>query len=92
MMITFRCDSSVNVTYLGDVAVQLLQLMGHSGTVPGALLSTEVASTRRKLQKAVDEARSHPKNSPQVSLVNRALPLLALLESAEQNNCNVLWD
>ncbi len=92
MLVTFRCDSSVNVTYFGDIAVQLLKLMGHTGTVPSALLADDVALSRQNLQKAVDQARAHPEDSPKVSLVNRALPLLALLESAEKNHCNVLWD
>ena len=91
MLVTFSCAGSVNVTYFGEVAVQLLKLMGHSGTVPSALLAVEVASARHNLQQSVDQARVEAQHSTKVSLVNRALPLLALLESAERNNCDVLW-
>ena len=35
-----RFDSDVGgFTMFGDVAVRLLKMMGHSGTVPGALLA-----------------------------------------------------
>ena len=91
MLVTFSCDSYVNVILFGDIAVQLLKLMGHTGTVPSALLAQDVSRARQNLQKAVDEARNHPTDTPEVSLVNRALPLLALLDSAEINRCNVMW-
>lgn len=91
MLVTFSCDFYVNVILFGDIAVSLLKLMGHSGTVPGALLANDVAPARQNLQKAVDKARAYPTDTPEVSLVNRALPLLALLESAEINQCNVMW-
>ena len=43
-MITFRCDAYENISYFNDVAKSLLSLMGHSGTVPGALKAAEVCS------------------------------------------------
>ena len=39
MLVTFSCPAYADITMFGDVAVRLLQLMGHSGTVPGALLA-----------------------------------------------------
>jgi hypothetical protein len=38
MLVTFTCKAYADITLFGNVAVSLLRLMGHSGTVPGALL------------------------------------------------------
>ena len=34
MLVTFSCPAYANIMMFGDVAVRLLELMGHSGTVP----------------------------------------------------------
>jgi Domain of unknown function (DUF1840) len=44
MLVTFRRKVSGEITMFGDVAVTLLKLMGHSGTVPGALLADQIPS------------------------------------------------
>ena len=38
MIVTFRSKAHADIMMFGDIAVNLLKLMGHSGTVPGALL------------------------------------------------------
>lgn len=35
MLITFRCRSYANVTMFGDIALEMIKMMGHSGTVRG---------------------------------------------------------
>jgi hypothetical protein len=42
MLITFQTKAYANITMFGDVAIALLKLMGHSGTVPGALMADDV--------------------------------------------------
>ena len=42
MLVTFTCKAYADITMFGNVAASLLRLMGHSGTVPGALLAHEV--------------------------------------------------
>jgi len=37
MLVTFSCKVCPNITMFGDVAVRMLRLIGHSGTVPSAL-------------------------------------------------------
>ena len=39
MLVTFTTSAYANITMFGDVALHLLKLMGHSATVPGALLA-----------------------------------------------------
>ncbi|NMS31594.1 DUF1840 family protein, partial [Vibrio parahaemolyticus] len=42
MLITFRCRSHSNVTMFGDIALDMLKMMGHSGTVPGSISAQDV--------------------------------------------------
>jgi len=83
----------------GDVAIRLLKLMGHSGTVPGALLAEDVQPALERLQAGVkvassgsDEPAEEEDGEPIVSLPHRALPLIELLTAAAKANRNVMWD
>ena len=59
MIVTFRSDAYADIMMFGDIAIQLLKLMGHSGTVPGALLAEDVPEALASLKKAIadDKAR-----------------------------------
>jgi hypothetical protein len=101
MLVTFSCPACANITMFGDVAVHLLQLMGHSGTVPGALLAEEVPAALERLEAAVAAHKQLPEpedsgrdedDEPPVSLSHRALPLIDLLKTAVEDECNVMWD
>ncbi|CAM2883194.1 DUF1840 domain-containing protein [Legionella worsleiensis] len=100
MFITFRCDAYEDITYFNDVAKRLLTLMGHSGTVPGALTSGEVSEALRNLQQGlgIEQSKSNSRrqdddedHEPEIGLAKRAVPLLSLLKAAEKNNVAVLW-
>ena len=43
MLVTFSSPVSADITMFGDVALRLIKLMGHSGTIPGALAAEDVA-------------------------------------------------
>lgn len=53
MIVTFRSKAHADIIMFGDIAVNLLKLMGHSGTVPGALLAEDVPAALDRLRKAV---------------------------------------
>ncbi len=101
MLVTFRTDAWGNITMFGDVAVALLKMMGHSGTVPSAMLARDVpaAMTRLREQLAAGayEELDQPSDSdddedqPPVSLRTRAQPLLEMLAAAAEQDCDVLW-
>ena len=55
MLITFKTKSYADITMFGDVALKLIKIMGHSGTVPGALGADEVADALERLRKAAAE-------------------------------------
>jgi hypothetical protein len=97
-----RFDSSVGTfTMFGDVAVQLLKMMGHSGTVPSALLAAEIPGALVRLKSAVAAAPEPPDEpvdddgkpeQPKVTLRQRAFPLIDLLERSAKAGADVLWD
>ena len=100
MLVTFSCPAYADITMFGDVAVRLLKMMGHSGTVPSALLAEDVPAALVRLEAAIEaEKRSSNPNEqledddeePRVSLPHRALPLIGLLKAAEKAQCDVMW-
>ncbi|MGH8761675.1 MAG: DUF1840 domain-containing protein [Nitrosospira sp.] len=103
MLITFKCDAYADITMFGDVAQRLLKMMGHSGTVPSAILAEDVPAALDRLKRAIAVEKSVATPEPSgnrpdegmddqaVSLAYRALPLIELLDAAAKANCNVMW-
>ena len=50
MLVTVTTDAYSDITMFGNVAVRLLRLMGHSGTVPGALRAEDVPAALQRLE------------------------------------------
>ncbi|HCH3497021.1 TPA: DUF1840 domain-containing protein [Vibrio parahaemolyticus] len=106
MLITFRCRSYANVTMFGDIALQMIKMMGHSGTVPGSISAQDVPDALSKLTSALSAKNAAEENrptdvdvdeeeeqaEPAVSLGRRAFPLIELLKSAIKEECEVMWD
>lgn len=84
-----------------EIAVQLLRAMGHSGTVPGAMLAADIPGALARLKTMVDKSPSTPgkpavkdgdEDGPApVSLRQRAYPLVDLLTRAAEKGKEVLW-
>lgn len=99
VLVTFSCDAYENITMFGDVAQHLLKMMGHSGTVPSAILAEDVPEALQRLQTAINKtsgnisARNEEDSDGNVpvSLKNRALPLIELLKAAVSAKCIVMW-
>ena len=100
MVVTFKSKSSPDVTMHGDIAVQLIQMSGHSGDVPGAILGTDAAAALKSLQQALQQTADQPAQKPAdneerdapISLQNRAGPLLQMLEKASNNDDDIIWN
>lgn len=98
MLVTFSCRVYADITMFGDIAVRLLRLMGHSGTIPGALLAQDIAPALARLEAGVAAAGQSPApeededGEPPVPLAHRALPLIELLRAAAKAKVNVMWD
>lgn len=96
-----KFDSDVgSLTMFGDIAVQLLKLMGHTGTVPSALLAEDIPEALARLKRALEGKEAptgaaareqNDRNEVPVSLRQRAHPLIELLERAAREDCEVVW-
>lgn len=98
MLIRFDTKSAT-ITMFGDVGKQLLRLMGQSGSVPGAILAADIPAAVEKLKRGVSAEGAQPKpdsgpdeGEPDVSLKQRAHPLIELLERAGQRGDDVVWE
>ncbi|MGF1723536.1 DUF1840 domain-containing protein [Photobacterium nomapromontoriensis] len=55
MLVTFKCKACGNVMMFGDVAKQMLRMMGHSENVPGAIEPEDIAEALEKLTLATEQ-------------------------------------
>ena len=101
MLVTFTTDAYGSITMFGDVGLSMLKMMGHSATVPGAILAADVPVALSKLTAAIDAAKTQPPvtdkdaeeaEEADVSLANRALPLIELLATAVKEKSDVMWE
>ena len=109
MLVTFHSPAAGDVVMFGDIAVQLIQLMGQSGKVPGALQPEDLPQAIRLLKTAVEDHSSsdtdvnsinesenndeiEDNDELRVSLRNRSFPLIQLLEAAEREEVQVVWE
>jgi len=104
MLVTFQTKAFADITMFGDVAIKLLGMMGHSGTVPSALSAPDVAPALAQLKEALaahkvanpddeavgDEFQGDPIERP-VGLAQRAFPLIELLTAAAADEETVMW-
>jgi hypothetical protein len=99
MLVNF--DSKVgSFTMFGEPAVKLLKMMGHSGTVPSAILAKDIPAALDRLKAALaaspgsspaEEHADEKDKEPKVSLEQRAFPLIDLLTRAAARGCDVMW-
>jgi uncharacterized protein DUF1840 len=95
-----RFDSKAGtITMFGDVARQLLRLMGQSGAVPGALLAQDIPPAVERLRQGIagQPEKTAPRDTkdegePPVNVRQRAFPLIELLERAAKQNADVIWE
>lgn len=98
MLVIFSCPAYANITMFGEVAVRLLKLMGHRGSVPGALRADDVPAALARLQATLDaegqpaqeETVQEEDEEPAVSLAHRAGPLIEMLKAAVSDQCYVM--
>ncbi|WP_158972480.1 DUF1840 domain-containing protein [Paraglaciecola sp. L3A3] len=100
MLVIFSSPASANITMFGDVAVQLLKMLGHSGTVPSAIRAEDIPAALASLEAALGVAQQQPEadestddneDAPLVSLHKRALPLIDMLKAAAKDENSVQW-
>jgi len=99
MLVTFRSPAAASVTMFGQNALQLLQMMGHSGKVPGAFYAEDLPARLKDLQQKLRDMDMEltnvlpdPAAEPKVSLKTRALPLIELMQKAIAKKQPVSWE
>ena len=103
MLIKFKTTAPYpEITMFGEVGLKLIKLMGRRGTVPSAIGPEDIPEALQSLRKGVAEADAALEDQPpheeeegeerRVSLHNRAVPLIEMLEAAERDGVAVLWE
>ena len=98
-----RFDSKVGTFSMFEKdARAMIKLMGHSDTIPGAVLGADIEKTLQTFQTALAEAAQQEKQQAQppkldteeetVSVNRRAWPLLELLKKAAKQQETLMWD
>lgn len=101
MLVIFTSPASYDITMFGDVAKDLIRMMGHSGSIPGAIASEDIPQALENLRtgiKTADAEAPEPAGNSDdgeeedaVSMSHRAYPLIEMLESAVNNNSGIRW-
>ncbi len=99
MLVTFKTSAYANITMFGDVALEMLKLMGFGSHVPGAINAEDVPAALANLKaglaampEQVEPAGEADEDQPAVSLHTRAVPLIELLQAAVDDETYVRWD
>jgi uncharacterized protein DUF1840 len=105
VLVTFHSKAWSSITMFGDVAVTLLKMAGHSGTVPSALPAADIPSALARLKQELAAAGPEVERKQSVrpgaedadtplpvGLRSRAYPLIQLLSAAAQQGCDVMWE
>lgn len=98
MLVTFQSDAYGDVMMFGDVARQMLEIIGKDSAERGVVTVEELPAAISKLRAAIG-ADTRPvrqtavidEEEASISITQRALPLLALFEHSLKDEVPVLW-
>jgi len=106
-MIVKFSTSFGRVTMHGAAAVALLKGMGHSGTVPGAILAADLPDALALLQRMLETSgdttgvpplppaqseEEEREREPVITLKTRAVPLLDMIRTAIARKSDLMWE
>jgi hypothetical protein len=98
MPITFTTKSYADITMLNDVGEVMLEMMSFGNLIPGAIVAKDVHQALTNLQKnlvdeydEIDQDKEEDEDQPSIALSTRAMPLIELLKSANDNDNDVSW-
>ena len=95
------------LTMHGEAAVTLLRAMGHTGTVPGAILTADLPDALARLEHTLEATGHSPspalppppeddeeerEREPVVTLRKRAVPLLDMMRTAIARDSDLMWE
>lgn len=70
MLVTFTTKDYADITMFGEIALSLLKMMGHSGSVPGAILAEDVPVSLSRLTAAIEAEKKpqHPESKDDIEV------------------------
>jgi hypothetical protein len=96
------------LTMHGEAAIALLRAMGHTGTVPGAILAADLPDALARLERVIeiagdsnptpappradDDDEDERDREPVITLRKRALPLIDMLRTAIARDSDLMWE
>lgn len=95
------------LTMHGDAALALLRAMGHTGTVPGAILAADLPEALTRLERVIEASGDsgpapnppadegdddETEREPVITLRKRALPLQDMLRTAIARDSDLMWE
>ena len=106
MLVRFRSTETESITMFGDVALQLIRMLGASGAVPGAIYAENIPAAVQRLRQQLaletqsgsapsgdtTEDEEQEDREPPIALRARAQPLIEILERAAAANAPVMWE
>ena len=105
MLVRFSSIKTESITMFGDIAIDLIKILGASGNLPGAIGAADIpAAIERLLQHLqstsaqiiepaiIERILDDSDHEPQVTLSTRAGPLLDLLKRAAAEKVPVMWE
>ena len=99
MLVTFKTSAYANITMLGDVGREMLEMMAFGSSVPGAINAEDVPTALENLKQALaklpvqaEPAGDADDDQPAVGMHTRAVPLLELLQAAVADETYVSWE
>lgn len=102
MLVTFRARDVADIMMFGDVAQRMLEIMGKEAGAQGIVTVEQLPEALARLKQAVEADRARGRAEPTreekeegakvtVSLAQRAVPLIELLERALKHAVPVTW-
>lgn len=102
MIVTFKSPAAGDVIMFGDAAHRLLEIMGKDPGEKGIITAEQLPDAIARLRSAIAEDKAKraaqggadevdKQGQPVISLAQRAVPLLDLLEWSQKKNKPVTW-
>jgi len=105
MLVKFSSTKTEPLIMTGDIAVQVIKMMGATGAIPGGIKAEDIPAAitqlRQQLSSSTAETnkqRTQAKNKeererePSLSLAMRAAPLIEILQRAQHAGATVMWE
>lgn len=105
MIVIFKSKAAADVIMFGDIAHELMKIMGKDADPKGIITPEQLPGAITALKAAIEADRQQPPPSADkeeeiaampamtrpVSLAQRAVPLLELLEWSQKKEVPVIW-